>query len=751
MKKKSKVLCGGLLLAGIAYLLVNSVYAVETITVWAMGAEGRKIAQMARIFEKQNPDIKIVTQAIPWGAAHEKLMTSVVGNIPPDVCQLGTTWMAEFHAMNSLALLDDKIMKSKIISPKKFYTGSWNTNVIDDKVYGIPWYVDTRVLFYRKDLLKKAGFDHPPRTWDELVKIAGTMARDIDGDGENDKWGINLAGGGVGCWGDLGFFVWQNGGRYLTPDNKRSAVDTKEFREAFHFFVELFRKKLAPTKAGIDTDLFQAFKTGFYPMFVSGPWMIELTNRECPEIKGKWDVSVLWKGKTRTSFVGGCNLVIFKQSQHKEAAWRFIEFLSIPENQVEWYRLTADLPSTRAAWKDKYFDDKPMVKTFGRQLEDTQSPPNIAEWEQIARTIEQLIERATWGANTEEEVIGMMKTQIDGILEKKVRKAEGKALLITCIVIIFIGAVVFFLWKRKKETEKMSFRELIKAHGPPYVFIAPAIVVLFVFLILPILASLILSMTNCDIYTITDWPSMSFIGLENYKNLMKDSIFWKSVVNTAIFVAVGVPLSIMLSLFMAVVLNEGYVKLKSIFRAGYFIPVITTLVAVAVIWKFIYNPDYGLANWVLDLIGLEGKDWLRSTTWALPSIIIMAVWKNFGYNMVIFLAGLQAIPLSLYEAAWCDGANKWQSFWNVTVPGLRPTTLFVTITTLIGYFQFFAEPYVMTQGGPMNSTISIVLHMYYQGFKFFRLGYASAIAYVLFGIIFAFTMIQLKLQKKYIQ
>lgn len=739
------------MLAGFNCLIAGRLRAVETITVWAMGAEGRKIAQMARAFEEKNPDIKIVTQAIPWGAAHEKLMTAVVGDIPPDISQLGTTWMAEFQAMNSLAELDDRVSCSCVLSADKFYTGSWNTNVINSKVYGIPWYVDTRVLFYRKDILKKAGFDHPPRTWEELDSMTGKLSKDTDGDGKIDKWGISLAGGGDGAWGDLGFFVWQNGADYLTPDNKRAAVDTKEFREAFHYYTELFKNKRAPTKASIDVDLFQAFRSGFYPMFVSGPWMIELTNRECPDINGKWDVSVLWKKKSRTSFVGGCNLVIFKKSQHKEAAWKFIEFLSMPENQVEWYRLTSDLPSTRAAWQDKFFDDKPMVKTFGKQLEDTQSPPNVAEWEQIARIIGQNLEQATWGAKSEEEALSAMKTQIDGILERKVRKSEGKALLYACIGIFIICGIVFLLWKRKPTTEKMSFREFIRAHGPPYIFIAPALASLFIFLILPIIASLILSMTNCDIYTITDWPSMSFVGLENYRNLFKDSVFWKSVINTSIFVAVGVPLSILLSLFMAVVLNEGYVKMKSFFRAGYFVPVITTLVAVAVIWRFLYNPDYGLANWVLQLFGVEKIDWLRSTKWALPSLIIMAVWKNFGYNMVIFLAGLQAIPLSLYEAAWCDGANKWQSFWNVTLPGLRPTTLFVTVTTLIGYFQFFAEPYVMTQGGPMNSTISIVLHMYYQGFKFFRLGYASAIAYVLFGIIFAFTMVQLRLQKKYTQ
>ncbi|MDI6641635.1 MAG: sugar ABC transporter permease [Elusimicrobiota bacterium] len=289
--------------------------------------------------------------------------------------------------------------------------------------------------------------------------------------------------------------------------------------------------------------------------------------------------------------------------------------------------------------------------------------------------------------------------------------------------------------------------ETKKINYAPYFFILPAISVLLVFLFLPIIASFLLSLTNCDIYSIADWRKIFFIGLENYRSLLKDTVFWKSLQNTAVFVGLGVPLSITVSLFMAIILNEGFIKFRSLFRAGYFVPVITTLVAVAVIWKWLYEPKHGLINWFFGLIRIPSQDWLNSERLALPSLIVMAVWKNFGYNMVIFLAGLQAIPSSLYEAAAVDGANKWQGFWHITIPGLRPTTLFITVTTLIGYFQFFAEPYVMTQGGPMNSTISIVLYMYYQGFKFFRLGYASAIAYVLFGIIFVFTMLQLRFQK----
>jgi len=726
------------------FIFYHNIFAEKVLTVWAMGAEGRKISEVARLFEKENPGVKIITQAIPWGAAHEKLVTSVVGGIPPDISQMGTTWMAEFYAMEALEPLDEYIKNSDVIKKEKFFEGSWNTNVMEEKVWGIPWYVDTRILFYRKDLLSKVGFNHPPRTWDELKKIGKALAKDIDGDGKIDKWGINIPAGGGGVWSDLGIFVWQNNANFLSKDNKASSVLEPEFVEAFKFYTSLFKEKIAPVEGGIDVNLFQAFRTGFYPMFISGPWMIELTEKELPDLKGKWDVSPLWmneKTKRFTSFVGGCNLVIFKKSKNKDLAFKFIEFLSTKENQVYWYKITGDLPSLRDAWKDKYFDDKPMLKAFGKQLEDTQNPPNIPEWEQIANIVGRYVEKVTFGKQDENTVLQNMSLEIDTVLNEKYKELPraDKIFIFGTILLIFGVVLYFMIGKKEVYVENFNYT--------PYLFIAPAIFILVVFLFLPIVASFILSLTNCDIYSIASWDKISYVGLQNYKQLFKDTLFWKSLLNTFIFVGVGVPMSIAISLFMAIILNEKFIKAKAVFRAGYFIPVITTIVAVAIVWKWLYNPEYGLMNWLLSLLDIPRQEWLRSPRLALPSLIIMSVWKNFGYNMVIFLAGLQAIPASLYEAASIDGANDFQSFWYVTIPSLKPTLLFVTITTTIGYFQFFAEPYVMTQGGPMNSTMSIVLYMYNYGFKFFKLGYASAVSYVLFAIIFIFTMAQFKFKK----
>lgn len=672
----------------LSILLNKTLLSEKVLTVWAMGAEGRKIPEMARLFEEQNPGVKVEVQAIPWGAAHEKLVTAVVGNVTPDVCQMGTTWMSEFYAMEALEPLDEYIKKSSVIKKENFFEGSWNTNVLETKVWGIPWYVDTRVLFYRKDLLAKVGFEHPPRNWEELKKVGKLLSKDIDGDGKNEFWGINLPAGGGGAWNELGVFVWQNESDFLTEDYRSSAVLSENFQEAFKFYISLFKEKIVPVESGLDVNLFQAFKTGFYPMFISGPWMIELVDKELPELRGKWNVSVLWansKTKKYTSFVGGCNLVIFKNSKNKELAWKFIEFLSQPQNQVQWYKLTGDLPSLRAAWKDKFFDDKPMLKVFGKQMEDTKSPPNIPEWEQIANVIGRGVEKCTFGKQDEETILKEMEREINKILsEKNVQLPKAGFVFILGSILVVIGIVLYFLTGKKEEySGNINFS--------PYFFIAPAIIILIVFLFLPIIASFILSLTNCDIYSIANWEKISYVGLQNYKSLFKDPLFWKSLWNTFVFVSIGMPLSISVSLFMAIVLNQKFIKFKAFFRAGYFIPVITTIVAVAIVWKWLYNPEYGLMNWLLELIDIKKQEWLRDPRLALPCLIVMSIWKNFGYNMVIFLAGLQAIPSTLYEAAAIDGANEWQSFWHVTIPSLKPTLLFVTITTTIGFFQFFCR------------------------------------------------------------
>ncbi len=275
-------------------------------------------------------------------------------------------------------------------------------------------------------------------------------------------------------------------------------------------------------------------------------------------------------------------------------------------------------------------------------------------------------------------------------------------------------------------------------------FVAPALLVIAVFFFFPVVAAFLISLTDFDIYALADLGNLRFVGFGNYLKLVQTPLFWQALGNTLYFVVAGVPLSIGASLGAALLLHSRLARFKPFFRTALFAPVVTTLVAVAVIWRYLFNTRYGLLNYALGGIGIDPIDWLGDPHWAMPAIILFAIWKNFGYNMIIFLAGLQSIPEELYEAAQIDGASIWRQFRSVTLPMLSPVVLLVSILTIAGYFQLFAEPYVMTQGGPLQSTVSVLYFMYEEGFKWWNLGSASAVAFVLFLLIFAVTALQLR-------
>ncbi|MGO3128377.1 MAG: carbohydrate ABC transporter permease [Luteimonas sp.] len=288
----------------------------------------------------------------------------------------------------------------------------------------------------------------------------------------------------------------------------------------------------------------------------------------------------------------------------------------------------------------------------------------------------------------------------------------------------------------------------MRASTAGWIFAGPALIVLGIFFGIPVASALLLSLTDFDLYALADMSNLRFVALGNYFDLLQTPLFWKSLGNTAYFVVIGVPLSIGVSLGAALLLNAKVARFKGLFRTALFAPVVTTLVAVAVIWRYLFHTSYGLVNWALGHIGIAPVDWLGDPAWAMPTIILFAVWKNFGYNMVIFIAGLAAIPEDLYEAARIDGASRWKQFVHVTLPMLGPVLLVVAVITVSGYFQLFAEPYVMTRGDPLQSTVSVLYFMYEEGFMWWNLGRASAVAFLLFLIILGVTTLLLRFGRK---
>lgn len=279
----------------------------------------------------------------------------------------------------------------------------------------------------------------------------------------------------------------------------------------------------------------------------------------------------------------------------------------------------------------------------------------------------------------------------------------------------------------------------------PYLYLFPTIVGLVLFSAGAVAASFFMSFTRWDMVTSPEW-----VWLDNYVNLWHSDLFWEVFRNTFYFVVLAVPLSVVCSLAMALLANTG-LRGITLFRTVYFLPVVSSMIAVALVWSWIFNPEYGLLNYLLRLLfGVQGPAWLDSTAWALPAMVIVTVWKGLGYSMVIFLAGLQNIPQDLYNAATIDGAGVWKKFRHITLPMLSPTTFFILVITLINAFQVFEQTYVLTKGGPANSTLTLSYYIYQNAFQFFQMGKAAAVAYVLFAIVFGVTLVQFRVQKRWV-
>lgn len=279
----------------------------------------------------------------------------------------------------------------------------------------------------------------------------------------------------------------------------------------------------------------------------------------------------------------------------------------------------------------------------------------------------------------------------------------------------------------------------------PYLYLFPALIGIVLATGGAIVASFLLGFTKWDLIGSPEW-----IGIDNFAKMLNSELFWQVFGNTFWYVVLFVPLSMIGSLLLALLVNR---KLRgmNIFRTIYFLPVVSSMVAIALIWSWLYNPEFGLINYLLDVIAnIDGPRWLLSTDWAMPAIAILSAWKTFGYNMLILLAGLQTVPSILHEAAMLDGAGPIRRFWNVTLPALSPTLFFVLIITLIGSFQLFEQTYVMTQGGPANSTLTLSYYAYQNAFQFFRMGYGAAIACVLFVITLIVAALQFRLQKHWV-
>lgn len=391
---------------------------IVVVEFWGLGREGEVVAELVPEFERLNPGIRVEVQQIPWTAAHEKLLTAHVGESLPDLAQMGNTWIPEFHLVGALENLSSRIDASDVIVQADYFQGIWETNLIGEDAFGIPWYVDTRVLFYRKDILQAAGFDHPPRTWSEWVRMCEQLKANSD---RASFYPLLLP---TNEWPQPVVLALQTESPFVSDDANAQFHDPR-FLEAFDFYLEFFRRGFAPVISGSQiANLYQQFGEGEFAMFITGPWNVGEMRRRLPEdLQSSWTTAPMpapdGEPYPGASLAGGSSLVLFRNSENPDAAWKFIEFLSEPANQARFYELTGDLPARKSAWHVPVLAEDQEIQAFRVQLENTVALPGIPEWERIATMIFEEGELAARGRYTTEQAAKRLDSRVDEVLVKR--------------------------------------------------------------------------------------------------------------------------------------------------------------------------------------------------------------------------------------------------------------------------------------------------------------------------------------------
>ncbi len=387
----------------------------EVVTFWAMGREGEVVTALLPEFERLHPGTQVVVQQLPWSAAHEKLLTAFAGDATPDVAQMGNTWIPEMVALRALEPLGAQIANSKLIAPQDFFPGIWDANVIDNTVYGVPWYVDTRLLFYRKDLLSKAGFNAPPQTWDEWRRMLAAIKRQVGA----QSYAVLLP---VNEFEPLLVLALQQEASLLRDGGRWGNFRSTDFRRALNFYREMFDSGWAPPMNNNQiANLWAEFGRGYFSFYISGPWNIGEFKRRLPsEQQANWMTAPMpGPNGPGASTAGGASLVVFKASRHKQQAWELVEYLSSPAVQARFHELTGNLPPRRSVWATPALANDVYAQAFRVQLERAKPAPKLPEWERIANEMQVLAAQLVHGSLSVDQAVQELDTRVDAMLEKR--------------------------------------------------------------------------------------------------------------------------------------------------------------------------------------------------------------------------------------------------------------------------------------------------------------------------------------------
>jgi multiple sugar transport system permease protein len=756
---------------------------------WVNPQEVRTMAEIFEQFMQENPGVKIV---IGQSAARnlvddpQRVLCAIVGGDPPDIIVFDRYAVGEWAARGAFLELDEFIAadagRPDGIRKENYYAPCWEEAVYDGKLYGIPIATDNRALFYNKDMLIKAGYTdekgaaRPPKSWKELREYAVKLSV-FDETGGRKR--LKVAGF-VPNYGNswLYLYGWQNGAKYMSDDGRTCLLNEPAVVGALEYMKAVYDDLGGAAEVNAFQSSFQGgeldpFLTGKIAMKIDGNWVLSGIAAYKPDMNFAVAPAPMPDAATPPiSWLGGWAWVIPRGAKHPKEAWELIRKLASVETALRMAEiqqrteaaqgrmfipnLNASRHITETIFR-KYLKDNPRadpkfvaaLQVFVDLLPVSRYRPVTPVGQLLWNQHREATDEATLAPLNDKDACkraldqrtAVVQRDLDRIYQPNtgavVQWSHMTGIYFALLALGALCAVIWFLTRFK------GGRQSRQEAWAGWMFVSPWLIGFIVFTGGPILCSLVMSFCTYDAMA----PSQ-LVGLRNFSDMRSvDPVFNKSLVNTGVML-IGIPLSMVFGLGVAMLL-DAKVSGMSVYRTLFYLPSIVPGVASALLWILVFNPHSGIMNAVLRWMGLPAPNWLQDESWAKPALILQGLW-GAGAGMIVWLAGLKEIPMDLYEAAAIDGANVFQRFRHITIPMLTPYIFFNLIMGLIGTFQIFLPAYLMTSGGPNNATLFYAYNLFNHAFRYLHMGYASALAWVLFAVVFVLTLFQIRMSKRWV-
>jgi len=717
---------------------------------WNLFTDGdqlKVITELVARFNAQNQQHFVEKVDIPYQHIHTKMLPAVAGNVPPDVSIFDRYLVASYAGRGAFECLDERV-KEAGLRAQDFFDAPWGECLYDGHQYAVPYDTDVRVLYYNKRAFREAGLDpeNPPRTWKDLREYSRKLTKRRP-DGRFEQVGF------VPIWGNVGalyLYGWQKGAHFMSPDGQHVTMNAPQIVEALTWIRDFVQgyglQDLMTLSSGFGAEAQNPFVTGKLAMNIADVGELSMIQKYGAGLEWGAAPCPYADDGVPATWSGGFSLVIPHGVGNPEGAWAFCRFILSEPAQRFMATSSNKLPALRAAGNDPFFQQSAFWRLAIEQMKYSFYRPVTPVGAAINDEMYNAVEEVVHGKLTPQQALDAATVESQKLLDQFLAETGGRPVDWPLLVLLLGGAAGLLIlaraWSSYRRVRALSLQRQEAVAG--YLFAAPAILGLGLFTLGPILAALTYSFMHYEILTSGTW-----VGADNYTRLFTvDRFFLLALWNTFYFAALSVPLSIALALGLALLLNLE-IRGRAFYRTCFYVPAVVPAVAGSLLWAWLFNGEYGLINVVLGYLGLPDIPWLTNEYCSKPALIIMGLW-GVGGGMIIFLAALQGVPRQLYEAAQIDGAGAWTKFSHITLPMISPALFFMLVMGVIGSLQIFTQAYLVTAGGPVNSTLFYVLYLFREAFQNLHMGYAAAMAWVLFLLILAVTGAQFLMARRWV-